>query len=51
MSEASVQQSVGIGNAGRQARPLPVGYGLAAAAAISLGLWGAAIWGLWRLLA
>lgn len=52
MSEASFQRSVNLDRRYRadRARPLPRGYGLLVGAVLSLGLWGAVIWGVWRLI-
>ena len=52
MSEAFFQRSVNLGRRYRayRARSLPRGYGLLVGAVLSLGLWGAVIWGVWRLI-
>lgn len=52
MSDASFQRSRAfpIASARAPSRPLPVGYGLAIGALVSIGLWAALIWLAARLL-
>ena len=46
MSDAFFQRSrsFDIARPSSPARPLPIGYGLALGAAVSMGLWAAVIW-------
>ena len=50
MSEAFFQRSVSLSRRDRadSARPLPRGYGLLIATALSLAIWSAVVWGVWR---
>jgi hypothetical protein len=44
MSDATFQRSLEVSSNPAASRPLPVGYGLALGAVLSLGLWAGLIW-------